>query len=253
MFKLSPFRIVIFRQCPRRYKYHYVDGLYELYRKPQPHFTMGEHVHAALSAFLSRTNRDRTFEALEKLFRNRWNTNREGFETREQENKYKDLALHQLRWFYDTQNVAAQPYMVEAPHQVSLSPGLTLMGRVDRVDRCEDGSFHIIDYKTGKTRKDSDNFQLLAYAVLLNRKFKANISRVSYLFLNGDGWRSIEPRAADLDRTQAQLFAIRDEITAEQEYPARPSALCRWCDFTELCDVRSEPDWDYEPPDDSPF
>lgn len=44
-YQASYFRPSMFRQCRHRYKLHYVDDLAEVYRKPRPYLTMGEHVH----------------------------------------------------------------------------------------------------------------------------------------------------------------------------------------------------------------
>lgn len=252
-FRLSPTKITTFRQCPRKYKYQYVDGLYEQYHKPWPHFTMGDHVHATLSEFLSQDNHDRSWPKMESILRRRWRTRREGFKTPEQEKEFGERALRYLRWFYDNEDVRAQPCMLEAKHQAVLTPDLTLVGKVDRVDRCEDGSFHIIDYKTGRTASGGDHLQLMAYAVLLGKKFRAPISRVSYLFLNGLGWQSVEPTDVQLREAEGRLCAARDEIIAEQEFAPTPGPLCSWCDFTEICDACGIEMSDYDLADEPEF
>lgn len=252
-FTLSPFKLGMFRRCPRQYKYHYVDNLAKQYGKPRPYFTMGDHVHAALKMFFSQNNRDRTFTALEQMLRTRWNKNRRGFEAMEQERFYGLKALSQLRWFCETQDLHAQPHMLEDFHETALSPELALLGKVDRVDQYPDGSLHIIDYKTGKTPADPDDLQLLTYAVLISKKLGTRISQVSYLYLNGHGWRTLEPTDDQLDKTVDLLFSAKNEIAAEQEFPSRPSQLCHFCDFKELCEPRLdadewEDDLDSEPP-----
>jgi len=252
-FKLSHFKLSIFRQCPRRYKYHYVDGLYQEHRKLWPHLTMGQLVHYALSDFLSQSNRDRSFPRMQAILHRRWNTQREGFKTPEQEKEYWERALKHLRWFYDTQDVRARPFMLEALHQVNIAPDLALIGKVDRVDHSEDGSFHVIDYKTGRNARGGDGFQLLAYSVLLGKKFKTRVSKVSYLFLNGLGWQSIEPTDSQLKEAEEQLRAARDEIINEQEYPPTPSQLCPWCDFAEICDAFGAEVGDYDVADEPPY
>jgi putative RecB family exonuclease len=235
--RLSPYRLSIFRQCRRRYRFHYVEGLYQQYRKAWPHFTMGDHVHSALKQFFSHSNQDRTFEALERMLRRRWRNNREGFASTEEEREWGTRAIEQLRWFCDTQDLSAQPYLLEAQHEVTLSRELSLLCKIDRVDLQPDGSFHVVDYKTGHTGREVDCFQLLAYAVLLRRRYGVVVSRASYLFLNGEGWHSVEPMAGDLDRTEADLRAASEEIISERDYLPRPGRLCHWCDFLGLCDA----------------
>ena len=253
MFSLSPHKLSIYRQCPRRYKYQYVDGLLEHYRKYWPFYTMGAHVHGALSHFLSRTNKDRSLARLEALLAQRWPSERRGFASRAEEEEYRRRALGQLRWFHAHEDTSAQPHMVEAMHSVVIAPDLLLTGKVDRVDREEDGSFHLIDYKTSRSSAYAEDFQLRAYAVLLTRRYGVPVSRASYLFLGGDGWVSWEPSADDLARTEAELAAAREDILAERDFQARPNRFCPWCDFLELCDpttgdlalgLDDDPPWD---------
>jgi putative RecB family exonuclease len=243
-FRLSPYKIGIFRQCPRRYRYHYVDALYQRYRRRWPYLTMGDNVHLALRDFFSSANRTRDFSTIKRLLATRWTAKAEGFEDREVERRYWRKALNQLKWFCDTQDLSAQPYLREAIHEAPLSPDLRLLGKVDRVDREADGSFNLIDYKTGKTPDEPDDGPLLTYALLLKKKFGAEVRTVSYLFLNGDGWRTSEPTAIDHVRTEERLFAIRNQIEADKAFVATPNALCPWCDFAELCDVPVGDAWD---------
>ena len=251
MFKLSPFKLGVFRQCRRRYKYHYVDGLYGQYHKRWPHLTMGAHVHGALNAFFSRLNRDRSPARLRWLLQQRWGRYRDCFADRAEEQLYWSRALGQLRWLCATQDLTAQPIMLEAIHEVGLAPGFRLVGKVDRVDRDEDGALCIVDYKTNKSSGYADDFQLLAYALLLGRKFRAEVASASYLFLNGDGLHNLVPTSADLERAAELLHAARAEIQAERNYEPRPGPLCRWCDFQDLCAEARLDDLEYDLTDDA--
>ena len=256
VFRLSHFKINTFRQCPRRYRYQYVDGLYGLYHRPRPYHTMGEHVHGVLKSLLYRSNQERTSATAERLLRQRWPSNRGGFETRDEEREYFERALAQVRWFCQTQDLTAQPYVLEAQHEIPLSPALRVLGKIDRVDRYADGSFHVIDYKTSRTVDNDDDLQLLTYALILSRKFGAEIRRASYLFLNGAGWRTIEPGVTDLEETEDALIAAWREITAETEFAPKPNRFCRWCDFVDICDAsRKQPssDTSMEPDGESSF
>ena len=47
MFKLSSFRLRVFRECRRRYKYQYVE---RIPTRPNPYNTMGAHVLVLIAA-----------------------------------------------------------------------------------------------------------------------------------------------------------------------------------------------------------
>jgi putative RecB family exonuclease len=240
--EISPYKISVFRQCRRRYRYHYVDGLWKRYRKPKPYLTMGDHLHATLNAFLSPLTppEDRTLEHLESLLRKRWAVNRSGFRDIADERCWGMRALDQLRLFFDTQDVMARPWLSEAVHKVRIGEGLVAMGRVDRVDRCQDGVV-IIDYKSGKQRETKDQPQLMTYALLIGRKFGVPVLRVSYLYLSTGETISLEPNDAQIDITAEELLSAAGQILCETEYLPSVGPLCRYCDFEELCSGKGRP------------
>jgi CRISPR/Cas system-associated exonuclease Cas4 (RecB family) len=213
---------------------------------------MGDHVHGALKQFFSQANRDRSPQALEALLRRRWPLNRAGFGSREQEREYGLKALEMLRLFGETQDLSAQPIMLEAIHKAPLAPGIRLMGKVDRVDRLPDGSLHVIDYKTGRRPQEEDALPLLVYAFVLNRNLRVEVTQASYLYLEGSGRYDIEPTTEALARMEGQLTAVGEEIAAEQEFRARPNRFCSWCDFAEICEARLQEVWGPDPPEEPP-
>lgn len=238
MLKLSPYSIGIYEQCPRRYKYHYVDRLIREYRKPWPWLTMGNHVHATLIDFFSVVPVERrTVETIENLLRQKWSRNREGFSDSEEEREYGERALGMLRRFVETQQIDIQPLMVERFHEAPVNENLIINGRIDRIDRLDDGSLHIIDYKTGKA-EESDTFQLLLYYLIISRTLTWPVSKVSYLHLEDSIWQTVEVQDKDVDRSRQRVLSIADKIERETEYPIITGPLCQYCDFEQICEVR---------------
>ena len=78
--------------------------------------------------------------------RRNWRRYRLGFRDRDDELRWAEKALAQLRAFVSTQDVNVQPIMMEELVEAEVSAGLVLR---DRVDKEPDGSLHVIDYKTG--------------------------------------------------------------------------------------------------------
>ncbi len=241
MLKLSPYAIGIYEQCPRRYRHQYVERLIQQYRKPWPWLTMGANIHAALAQFLSVVPvKERTTETIEKLLRDKWRRGRQGFADDEQEREFGERALAQLRWFANTQPVDVQPLMIERFHEAPVGERLVLRGKIDRVDRDEDGALHVIDYKTGKVPENPDTFQLLQYAVILPRILDLPVARASYLYLGGGEWRTFSIDPADVDKTRGAVLSIAGRIERETEYRPAVGPLCRYCDFLEICEAGRE-------------
>lgn len=241
MFEASPFKLNMFQQCPRQYRFHYIDNLKDVYRKPRPYFTMGDHVHAALKEFLSVVPvNERNISKLEDLLRQKWRRNRKGFNDIEDEKKWGEKALNQLRWFAQSQDLSVTPLLVEDYHKAELSTNITLKGRIDRVDQEADGNLHIIDYKTGKMPEEIDRTQLYIYALILSKEQNLPVSKVSYLYLEAGEFLTLEPTAADLEQAASYVIELVDRICAEREYPATPNNYCGTCDFLEICPRKEE-------------
>ncbi|TRZ93900.1 MAG: PD-(D/E)XK nuclease family protein [Dehalococcoidia bacterium] len=241
MFEASSYKLNMFQQCPRRYKFQYIDGLIDIYRKPRPYFTMGDHVHAALKDFMSTVPTcERNISKLEHLLREKWQRNRKGFTDKEDEKRWGEKALNQLRWFAQSQDLSVTPLMVEKYHKVELSTNISLAGRIDRVDQEVDGSLHVIDYKTGKMLSEPNQTQLHIYALILSKEQDLPISKVSCLYLEVGKFQTLKPTTADLDQVASYIIDLVDRIRMEREYSATPNNYCGTCDFLEICPNREE-------------
>ena len=241
MFEASPFNLNMFQQCPRQYKFQYVDRLGDIYRKSRPYFTMGDHVHAALKDFLSVVPiSERNLTKLEDLLREKWRRNRKGFNSREDEKRWGEKALNQLRWFVQNQDISVTPFMIENNHRAELTDNILLKGRIDRVDKEADGSLHIIDYKTGKMSAEINQIQLHIYALILSKKQDLPPRKASYLYLEAGKLQTIELTAADLAQATSYVIDMVDKICTEREYTATPNIYCWNCDFLEICPSREE-------------
>jgi len=237
MFKLSSFRLRVFRQCRRQYKYRYVE---KLPTRPSPYNTMGAHVHNALKAFYCLPELEqRTPERLLDLLLESWRQNRAGFSGLEDEERWRERAIAQLRTFAVKNDLAARPLAVEQYIETPLTPQLALSGRIDRVDDDPDG-LHVIDYKTGRRPDEVDAEQLHLYTVMLERSFGRPVARASYLYLDeGAAW-SISPRPEELEETVAAVLSAYEQIIAERSYPTGVGKHCAFCDFQSICPSREE-------------
>ncbi len=241
MLRLSPYAIGIYQQCPRRYKYHYIDGLIRQYRKPWPWLTMGQNVHDTLADFLGIIPVEkRSPETIVDLLRKKWEENREGFADTVEEEQWKEKALTQLRQFVNAQRIDIQPLMLERFHEAPVADNLILNGRIDRIDLVGDGSIHVIDYKTGNMLGEADSFQLFVYVLILSRTLSYPVSKASYLYLANNKWYHFPITADDIENARDKVLEIATQIKQEQTYPEATSKLCQFCDFLEICDKGKE-------------
>ena len=139
----------------------------------------------------------------------------------------------------------AQIVHTEEKLERTLPTGITLKGRLDRID-CEDGHYEVIDYKTGQlpSKKDvlaGEQVQLPFYA-LLTEPDKMPINSAGYLALGKDkNFQAMFPLNMDelsdladnvLDRLQEMVSSLEQG----QELPAwENSKVCNHCDMISLC------------------
>ena len=91
-----------------------------------------------------------SLERLRELFEISWR--RSGFGESDDELQFRERALESLeRYWQLDERSEAEPVWFERSFAFKIGPHL-LRGRVDRVDRHPDGSFELIDYKTGKAK-----------------------------------------------------------------------------------------------------
>ncbi|MBU3965081.1 PD-(D/E)XK nuclease family protein [Patescibacteria group bacterium] len=117
----------------------------------------------------------------------------------------------------------------------------TITGKIDRIDKLADGTFEIIDYKTGKTlppQKDVDkNLQLSVYHLgVVNRwpSLKDKKVKLSLYFVKHGEKLSTTRSASELKETKERILEIVDKIKVSAFAP-QPNSLCDWCDFKKLC------------------
>ena len=239
--RLSPTAIATFRQCRQRYKYLYIDKLGDRYSRSRPYFTMGNHVHATLKDLFKLWPPDqRTLQAMESLLQRNWRRFRTGFRNRDDERRWAEKALAQLRAFMANHDLSAQPVMLEEPVEAEITSGLILRGRVDRVDRELDGSLHIIDYKTGNLPGQIDWTQLELHALALDRCLPWPVRRVSYLYLGPSLLESMDIPAGRLEEIHWDLLGVARKVRRERQFRPAPGPWCGNCDFRSICPRSAE-------------
>jgi RecB family exonuclease len=124
---------------------------------------------------------------------------------------------------------------------------LTVRGKVDRLDLLQDGTFHLIDYKTRAVPDPRRALQLPIYSLCVARQLDGYRGRRWRLgeasYLSYEGVDAVVPltRKPDelperLGEAQRQLFDVLDGIAAGR-FPPQPAerSLCNTCAFATVC------------------
>ncbi|HEX5540418.1 MAG TPA: PD-(D/E)XK nuclease family protein [Micromonospora sp.] len=250
LFVCTPSRLGTYADCPRRYRYAYLDRPAPQKGPPWAHNSLGSSVHTALRSWYALPPERRDPAVLPRLLRGTWV--REGYRDDEQERQAFRAALDWLEAYVDTLESEAEPLGVERVVAVKTAV-LAFNGRADRIDLRPgpDGDeLVIVDYKTGRAGRDADDARgsqaLALYAYAAERVFRRPCRRVELHHLPSGTVAAHEHTVESISRhvSRAEETA-RDIMAAERavaegadpdaEFPPSPGSLCSWCDYRRVC------------------
>jgi DNA helicase-2/ATP-dependent DNA helicase PcrA len=241
MIKISASSVKTFQQCPRKYKYNYLD---HLPKKTFDHLILGNLCHKVLEIF----HRQYIQEPIPKtkygkLMGSAFEEARKEFDTTK---KIEDEAFVLLKDYLATLSKSPIPKVkdVEVPFEFNLDDTVIIRGFIDRIDLIGE-RFRIVDYKTTKNVKYLEPFQLNLYGLWLHKEYP-NLKDfdASYVLLRHKSkTKDYTFNLKDLDRIHKELLAYANKIKNEVAWNTNPSPLCRFCDFYEVCDAQNSKGW----------
>ena len=250
LFVCTPSKLTAFEDCPRRYRYSYVDRPTPAKGPPWAHNSLGASVHTALKNWFGLSGERRQRGAVPTLLKATWV--REGYRDVEQERVVYRRALEWLDGYIGARDPSDEPLGVERVVATKTAV-LAFNGRADRIDgrRGDHGpEAVIVDYKTGRSGLDADDARgsraLALYAYAAERVFRRPCRRVELHHLPTGTVATHEHTEESLARHLSRAEdTARDIVAAEKavaagadadaEFPTRPSSLCSYCDFKRSC------------------
>ncbi|MFO7806800.1 MAG: PD-(D/E)XK nuclease family protein, partial [Candidatus Moraniibacteriota bacterium] len=250
-----------FANCPYQYKFAHV---LKIPTKGKPSFSFGKTMHSTLQKMFDIVSRRRsysqadlfsadqkssqadkeliTWEEILDIYQNSWIDDWYPNKKQKEENWEKGRKI--LKDFYEK-------YKDKWPSTIFLEKGFNFLlevdgekrgvrGAMDRVDELEDGSIKIVDYKTGKPKEKhtfEDKQQLFLYQLAAKQLFRKNIHSLSFYYLENNSEYEFVGSEKDLEKTEEKFRGIVREIK-KREFPAKPSPLCQYCDFREICEYK---------------
>jgi RecB family exonuclease len=246
LFTCTPSKLGAYEDCPRRYRFGYVDRPAPPKGPPWAHNSLGASVHTALKNWYALPPERRTPAAVPPLLKATWVS--EGYRDPEQERAAFRRALGWLEAYLAEADPREEPVGVERT-VAARTQTLALSGRVDRIDR-RGAELVIVDYKTGRGELGSDDARgsraLALYAYSAERTFRRECRRVELHHLPTGTVAAHEHTPESLARHLRRAEdTARDIVAAEQSlaagrstdeaFPPRPGPWCGWCDYRRNC------------------
>ena len=246
-------RMDMFRQCPQKYKFRYVDKIKE---KPKGFFFFGSAIHAALE-FLYKGD-SKVFPTVEQVcqaFLEFWFSKPlalQGFRNAEEAARKRGEGLAMIKEYYRVnQHDFKRAFLTEKIFKFEID-GLMVTAISDRMDYAGNGKLLITDYKTGKDVRRTPGqlymYQKIAEAnpelpKLLEERLgqktdRLQISQMLYYHVPTNKKYYFD-RADDdeIKRFWDGALATADEMRSGKFDPNPSEFTCRWCDYKHLCPI----------------
>jgi RecB family exonuclease len=249
LLQAAPTRLLTYLDCPRRYRFTYLDKPPPSKGPPWAHNSLGAAVHSALANWWKLPRENRTVDAAGGLVDRAWLS--DGFRDDEQEENARSAARAMVESYVAGLDPDDEPVGIERTVALKTDHA-ALFGRVDRIDDRSEGLV-VVDYKTGRHVLTVDDARtslaLAVYAAAAERTLRRRCRVVELHHLPTGtvvSWehtdeglerqvRRADSIAAEIAELDEQFRAGVDAERADSLYPPRVSALCGWCDFNRAC------------------
>ena len=240
---LSPSRASDYKTCPQLFKFKVID---KIETPPTVYQARGTTAHLALQRLFDLPATKRDPARLFDLFREAWVELRdtefpELFESRDEEREWGVASLEVLANYFGIEDPSSFEPMDRELDMLEDLDGITIRGILDRIDEGPDGLI-ITDYKTGKAPPERYAlpafFALKIYALLVRQRIGETPVTLRLMYLTGPTVYEIPVADAQLDAMDRQLralWAAIDRAITSGNFPTRPSRLCDWCSYKDIC------------------
>ena len=238
--RLSSSAIQNFRKCPQQYAFSHLWSL-----KEGPHATLsfGSVMHTTIKRFLDQLKKGTMlpFEEVQRIYETEWSS--AGYEDEYQEAEYKKDGLEQLKAFHASV-LAGPPNILEQEKgfELPLENDVILAGRMDQVNGLGRSDVEIVDYKTGKPKKEADarkDLQLSIYALAAREIFEWNPVRLVFYYLQDNSTVVTTRDAKQVGEAERIVQETAADIRA-RHFPAKPGFACRSCAYSLICPAHEE-------------
>ena len=238
--ELNPSAVDSYRKCPQKYLFAY---LWSLQEGPKATLTFGRVMHSTIRRVMAEFKKGNglPFEEVQSLFEAEWSAS--GFEDAYQEGEYKKDGLEQLRALHqEVLDNTPQILELEKKFALPVENNIVLTGRIDQINSLGRGEVEIVDYKTGKAKKETEarrDLQLSIYAIAAKEILELNPTRLVFHYLQDNSRQQTARSAKQLDEAQEIVQEVAADIRA-RSFPAKEGFICRSCAYRPICPAHEE-------------
>lgn len=238
---LSYTQIETYKLCPLQYKYQYILKIPFL---PQATTSFGESIHNTLyffyQAFLK--NKNITKKELIEIYNRQWIPI--GYNSKLHQLKMKKEGERILLNFFENfHHKNINIIGLEKKFKVKVVNKISIVGKIDRLDKLEKNKIEIIDYKTGKLPEEKEidkNLQLPIYALAIKNIItpppKLNNIILTFYYLSENKKISKKITHQGIIRVKKEIKETIRQIKKANFYP-KIGPWCDFCPFQMICEA----------------
>jgi RecB family exonuclease len=241
--RISYSALETFTTCPAQYKFQYIDRI-KVPKSKEAVF--GSLIHETLRMFHEPTRpTPPSEEELLKYFTDKWDP------SVYQDPQEEAFAFHQgieilKNYYLQNQGLKFNIVNLETPFEAPILDGQELhqiTGKIDRIDKLDDGTFEVIDYKTAKKMPAQEqvdkNLQLSVYHLGLTNRWPSlqqenKPVKLTLYFLKHGERLSTTRTNQQLNETKERILSIIEAIK-KSSFEPKPNVLCDWCQYQPYC------------------
>jgi ATP-dependent DNA helicase UvrD/PcrA len=233
--RLSATAVEIYETCPLRFK---LEREWRIPRDVPAALQYGASMHRVLKTYYDavRLRRPMGEEALIQLFRE--DLAAAGIQDRYQHELYDKQGVAQLREFVSQCQTRPAPEVLHTEEWFEMPLGDAIVaGRIDRIDRADDGRIVVTDYKTGKPKSQEDadtSLQLSIYALAARAKWGYDVDALVLYNLEGNAPVVTRRSGVQLEEAKLKVENVACEI-ADGHFHAKKGFHCHFCPYRNLC------------------
>jgi len=234
-----------FSNCPAKYKFQYIDKI----KAPKSKDAIfGTLIHDCLKFFHEPSNLiPPSQDDLLKYFTEKWDSSIYLDSQEEAFSFHQGIDILKSYW---EQNQAEKFKIInlETPFSIPLFRKKQeeihqISGRIDRIDKLEDGTFEVIDYKTSKKMPSQEtidsNLQLSIYYLgIINRwpsleKYNRKVKLTLYFLKHGEKLSTYQDNKK-IAESKEKILSLIEQIQ-QSNFEPRANPLCDWCPYQAYC------------------
>lgn len=241
-FEFSASKIEAYERCPLLFKFRHV---LEVPSRSSDASHKGIAVHEVLEQIGQRSmdGEETSEEQAEELLGLHWKDDLFDSKKSSDENKEaaREMIYAVMRRDKDPAHSSNTIVGVEKKFTMQLDDDLKFGGKMDRIDRAPDGSYTVIDYKTGKAkdiRKIAENIQMNMYALGTESIYDRLPAKAMQLYVPDLKEVGFAIQKGQLDKQRNRIAEVAKAALRGEFNPTPSAKACRGCDYLNICDDR---------------